>query len=500
MPTLTRRDALILLAAAPAAIHSLPGESTDWLSLFDGTSLRGWKFSGQTFGNSDLAGLQAMAFRASNGRIVVQGDRARLIYISRGGRADFMNFEFSANVMMQSGAEAAICFHTADRPSPAPGFEVLLANDSRSRDGFIQNRQTGSLNGVRHIWKNFIHDIGWFTLHILVQQKQVQVRVNGMLVVDYVEPDEPFSANPDFDCRIGHGTFALEARNPQGATFLHNLRVRPLPGDVPQLSNERPLVDDVYRDIIRLGAANIPVVDYHAHLKGGLTLDQALANSRRVGIGYGIAINCGLSFPVHGDASIRDYLESMKGQPCFVAMQAEGREWRTLVSPESVARFDYVFTDAMTFTDDNGKRMRIWIPEEIGIIPDKQAFMEMLVKRIEGVMREPIDIYANATYIPDQIAKDYDALWTQERMQRVIDAALRNDVAIEINNRRKIPSPAFIKKAKTAGCKFSFGTNNAEAELGRLEYPIQMVKECGLVWQDIFVPRPDGQKPIELRK
>ena len=98
----------------------------------------------------------------------------------------------------------------------------------------------------------------------------------------------------------------------------------------------------------------------------------------------------------------------------------------------------------------------------------------------------------------DQIAADYDALWTREPMQRVIDAALRYDVAIEINNRRKIPSLAFIKMAKSAGCKFSFGTNNAEAELGRLEYPIQMVKECGLVWQDIFVPKPGGQKLIQI--
>ncbi len=78
--------------------------------------------------------------------------------------------------------------------------------------------------------------------------------------------------------------------------------------------------------------------------------------------------------------------------------------------------------------------MRIWIPEEIGVIQDKQAFMEMLVKRIEGVMHEPIDIYANATYIPDQIAADYDALWTPERMHTVIDAAIENEVAIEIND------------------------------------------------------------------
>jgi hypothetical protein len=490
MPTLTRRDALALLFAAPAVLHSLPGESAEGISLFDGTSLRGWRAQGR-----------ADAFSATNSQISIHGSDARLFYAGPSGQADFKNFEFSAEVTMQPGAESALCFHTAAQSStsPAPGFQVFLANDAHGPDGFIQRRKTGSLYGVRPVWKQFIRDNEWFTLNVLVRQKQVQVRVNGMLVVDYVEPDDAFSANADFDCRIGHGTFALEAMNPQSVTFFRNLRVRPLPDAAPQLSDERPIVDDVYRDIIRLGAANIPVVDYHAHLKGGLTLDQALANSRRVGIGYGIAINCGLSFPVHDDASIRDYLESMKGQPCYVAMQAEGREWRTLVSPESVARFDYVFTDAMTFTDDNGKRMRIWIPEEIGVITDKQAFMDMLVKRIEGIMREPIDIYANATYIPDQIAADYDALWTPQRMQRVVDAALRNDVAIEINNRRRIPSPTFLKVAKAAGCKFSFGTNNAEAELGRLEYPMQMVKECGLVWQDIFVPKPDGQKPIQLK-
>jgi hypothetical protein len=491
MPTLTRRDALALLLAAPATFNSLPGQSAEGISLFDGTSLRGWRSRGRADG-----------FKAADGQIAVRGDHARLFYTGRSGPANFKNFELGAEVMMQPGAESAICFHTKDQPltSPAPGFQVLLANDARGPNGFIQRRKTGSIVGVRHVWKQYIRDNEWFALNIRVCQKFAQVRVNNMLVVDYIEPDEPFSANPAFDCRIGHGTFALQALSPQGATFFRNFRVRPLPDGVPQLSDERPQVDDVYRDIIRLGAANIPVVDYHTHLKGGLTLDQALANSRRVGIGYGIAINCGLSFPVHDDASIRDYLQSMQGQPCFVAMQAEGREWRTLVAPESVARFDYVFTDAMTFSDDNGKRMRIWIPEEIGVITDKQAFMEMLVKRIEGVMREPIDIYANATYIPDQIAPEYDALWTPQRMQRVIDAALRNNVAIEINNRRRIPSPTFLKMAKAAGCKFSFGTNNAEAELGRLEYPIQMVKECGLIWQDIFVPKPDGQKPIQLRK
>jgi len=92
------------------------------------------------------------------------------------------------------------------------------------------------------------------------------------------------------------------------------------------------------------------------------------------------------------------------------------------------------------------------------------------------------------------------ALWTPERMKKVIDAAIENDVAIEINNRYRIPSPVFIKAAKAAGAKFSFGTNNAEAELGRMEYAFQMIRECGLKAQDIFIPRPAGQKPIQVKK
>jgi hypothetical protein len=27
-----------------------------------------------------------------------------------------------------------------------------------------------------------------------------------------------------------------------------------------------------------------------------------------------------------------------------------------------------------------------------------------------------------------------------------------------------------------------------------------MVKDCGLTWQDIFIPKPDGQKPIQVKK
>ncbi|HUT11894.1 MAG TPA: hypothetical protein VMY42_15440 [Thermoguttaceae bacterium] len=247
--------------------------------------------------------------------------------------------------------------------------------------------------------------------------------------------------------------------------------------------------DAVARQIRALREANFPLIDFHVHLKGGLTLEEALANSRRTGIQYGIAPNCGLGFPITDDEGIDRFLDEMKGQPCFKGMQAEGREWVNLFSKEAIARFDYVFSDAMTFTDHRGKRVRLWIADEV-VIDDKQAFVDMCVDKIVSVISdEPIDIYVNPTFLPAPIAGEYDTLWTAERMQRVIDAAVKHGVAIEINARYRLPGPAFIKRAKQAGVKFAFGTNNGGRDLGRLEYCLQMIEECKLTPNDMFVPK-----------
>ena len=200
-------------------------------------------------------------------------------------------------------------------------------------------------------------------------------------------------------------------------------------------------------------------------------------------------------------AGARQFVDSLKGAPVFTAMQAEGREWTEMFDRETVALFDYVFTDSMTWTDDRGRRMRLWIPQEVGEIPDAQAFMEMLVDRAAGILeREPVDIYANPTFLPDVIAKEYDALWTDERIRKVVLAAKKGGVAIELNNRYRLPGERFVKMAKAEGLKFSFGTNNTGAQdLGRCEYGLEMVKAAKLRWQDFFTPKPVGERAIDRK-
>ncbi len=249
-----------------------------------------------------------------------------------------------------------------------------------------------------------------------------------------------------------------------------------------QLTEENPVINR----IAELKAAGYDIVDYHGHLKGGLTMEELLEHSKKTGIDYGVAFNAGIGFPITDDSTLLANYEQYKDYPVYMAMQAEGREWVTMFKKENIATFDYVFTDAMTWTDTKGRRMRLWMPEEV-FVDDKDDFMDQLVGKIVGVMQdEPIDIYVNSTFLPEVLQPEYDVLWTEDRMDKVINAAVANHIAIEINARYKIPSATFIKRAKAAGVKFSMGTNNTDKNLGTLDYAIQMIDQCDLKPEDFF--------------
>ena len=240
-----------------------------------------------------------------------------------------------------------------------------------------------------------------------------------------------------------------------------------------------------------------PITDLHIHLKGNLTLDDAVKKSAAENIMYGIAFNCGYKFPIHSDSQIDSVVQLMNNYPqFFMAMQAEGREWVNIFSKESRDKFDYVFTDGMTFTDEKGRRNRIWIKEETWI-DDEQEFMDYLVGIIVKILNEePVNIYVNPTYLPEQMAARYDSFWTDERMDKVINAARGNNIAIEINNRYRIPSVEFLKRAKKAGVKFTVGTNNKDENFSGAEYAREIISKLNLKQKDFYQPvnkRQDGR-------
>jgi hypothetical protein len=457
----------------------------EWKPLLSGDSLREWRFAGTE-----------EAFQLKDGTLTVNNASGpgQIMYTGTGTQLDLRNFELRAKVFTQPGGRGGIAFHVSPKDERASGgMEVRLDNAYGPPGPGHNLARTGSLVWLRPIVRSIVPDERWFSLRVLVEVPRVRIWVEDRLLVDYREP-----RGLDIGPRLKRGTITVRGHGGSGNVLLRDLKIKALPDD-PSVE-PAPALDEIGKQLAHLREQGFSLVDFHTHLRGGLTLEGVLDRMNKTGLGAGVAANCGLGFSITDDKSAATYLKSVQGQPVFIGMQAEGREWPKLFSPETVARFEYVFTDAMTLTDARGRRTRLWMKEEVDI-PDPQAFMDRLVKTIEEICdREPIDFYANPTYLPEVLAKDYDRLWTTERMKRVVDALERNHVALEINDRLRLPRPPLIKMAKEAGVLFTFGTNNADRPPGRLEYCLEMIETCALTPDDFWSPRAEGQKPIQVRK
>src|SRR5208282_462505 len=100
---------------------------------------------------------------------------------------------------------SGIHFHTQFQSQGAlkTGFKVQINNAYAGEGDERDRRKTGSLYGIRNIYKAMVKDDEWFEVRTEVRDKQVQVWLNGTLIVDYIEPDRPLDSMPN----LGHGAF-----------------------------------------------------------------------------------------------------------------------------------------------------------------------------------------------------------------------------------------------------------------------------------------------------
>lgn len=203
-----------LLFITSASVAEEPG----WISLFDGKSLDGWKESG---GKG--------SFHVEDGKIVANGKpMGHLFYTGKVENASFKNFQFKAEVMTTPGSNSGIYFHTRYRKEgwPEAGFESQVNATHGDR------RKTGSLYGIKDVLDVAPHkDNEWFEYHIIVNGESVTLKINGKTVMQWTQP-ESFRTRPDGGRKIGRGTFALQAHDPNSTVYFKNVRVKPLPSAV----------------------------------------------------------------------------------------------------------------------------------------------------------------------------------------------------------------------------------------------------------------------------
>ena len=180
-------------------------------SLFDGKTFTGWQ----------TAAEHTNTWRIEDGAFVTRGERCHLFYV--GDAQPFKNFELKVEVLTEHGANGGIYFHTKYQASgwPTNGFENKV-NVSHS-----DYKKTGSLYDVANLGNTPAKDNEWWTQDITVQSNRVTVKINDVLVLEYIEPPG-VQPGKVFTRKLGEGTFALQAHDPTSVVRYKNIRVKRL--------------------------------------------------------------------------------------------------------------------------------------------------------------------------------------------------------------------------------------------------------------------------------
>lgn len=202
---------LCLLLVVSSVAVAQDAAKSDFKTIFDGKSMDGWKVNE----NGD-------SWKVEDGCLVCKGERSHLFYV--GDEKPFKNFHFKAEVKTTPGSNSGIYFHTKfqDEGWPKFGYECQV-NISQG-----DPKKSSGLYAVKDVFEAPAKDNEWYTQEIIVEGKHVITKVNGKVLVDYTEESDKKAFSNDFERRLGEGTFALQAHDPNSQVFYRNIQVKRL--------------------------------------------------------------------------------------------------------------------------------------------------------------------------------------------------------------------------------------------------------------------------------
>jgi hypothetical protein len=209
-----------------------------WKLLFDGTTMNGWR-------GAYLDTLPTKGWEVRDGMLIVQP--------SGGGEAafggdivtvdEYGSFELSLEFRLTPGANSGIKYFVTEQqprtPGSAKGLEYQLLDDERHPDaklGIAGNRTLASLYDLMPATKKKLHPMGdWNHARILVQGRQVEHWLNGVLVLAYERGGETFlrhKAESKFKDLEGFGEAAtghVLLQDHGNQVFFRNIKIRIIP-------------------------------------------------------------------------------------------------------------------------------------------------------------------------------------------------------------------------------------------------------------------------------
>lgn len=209
-----RTLALLTLAASLFAADKPAKPEKGFKSLFNGKDMTGWTLAKENEGT----------FTVKDGAMVANGKRCHAYYTGPVNNHNFKNFELKVDVMTLPKSNGGIYFHTAylEQGWPAKGFEVQVNNTHGDW------RKTGGLYAVADNKDKVAEDGKWFTEHIIVKDKHVEIFVDGKKVTEWDQPADWKGIKDTPGRVIDSGTFALQGHDPGSTIQYKNIRVKVL--------------------------------------------------------------------------------------------------------------------------------------------------------------------------------------------------------------------------------------------------------------------------------
>lgn len=413
--------ALLVLAFKPAEYNTVTNLAYDdgWVELINGKDFTGWKASENT-----------STWSVKDGLFQAVGKRSHLFYEGEHLNDGFKNFELEVKVRTFRLANSGIYFHTAYQETgwPDKGIEIQVNNTHIGEGDYIELKKMASLYGVRNIYKTFGRDNEWMTIKAKVESNRVQIWVNGIKTVDYLQPEKTFPIIK----RLEKGTFALQGHDSLSKMQYKSFRVRRLPDDAR--SNLTAPVWSAWQDsLVLLQGSQFAFID--------LNPKTILSAKELTDYFYTTGINVSL---VKNPASAKE-LSAAKNLPLFTGIKVNAKNQGT-VRPSAA---DYIIGESTDIKNAQallgGNKINIW--------SDKGRTLNI----------------GNAA--------------------ELLDLAKQNNIAVEIDNVNQSPSMEIIKMAKAKGCKFTFTGLVPAYNMQRSGYVISSIKEANLTYKDLYIPK-----------
>ncbi len=169
--------ALVILLAAPAVAQQ-KASAAEWVSLFNGKDLSGWVQIGKE------------KWVVQDGTIYGEGVTDQYGYLMT--EKNYKDFDLSLRFKCEADGNSGVYLRTRFKPGTvdvSDGYQVEIDRGLNHHTGGLYGDNRGWMAWPAPEFETAFHPYDWNDFLIQVVRNRTIVRLNGVLVLDYTNPD-----------------------------------------------------------------------------------------------------------------------------------------------------------------------------------------------------------------------------------------------------------------------------------------------------------------------